>query len=98
YVLAFAAAMGTTWVYILLTDTPDKQMYSGMAAFGDMILFLCLWGGASLPATSAGLFFLRDYRPIWVLFAAAAATIGATGFAAMVVLFSGYMPSDRSWL
>ena len=59
YLAAFLAAAGVVWLYVLATDTPDRDQYAGMAAFGDMLLFLGMFALASVPATATALWFLR---------------------------------------
>jgi hypothetical protein len=82
YVAAFVAAWLVVMVYILLTNTPARQASSGMAAFGDFLLFLGLFGVASIPSTIAALVFLRPYATFWRVLSVASLVIAATGIAA----------------
>jgi hypothetical protein len=53
-----------------------------MAEFGDGILFLAIFGVASVPATAAALFFLRPYRRFWWALSAASLAVAITGVVA----------------
>jgi hypothetical protein len=72
YVGAFVLAAGSVAIYAAWADSPDRQASSGMYAFGDSLLFLALFGLASVPPTVAGLFFLRPYHSFWRVLAIAA--------------------------
>jgi hypothetical protein len=63
YVGAFLAASAAVVVNDARMDPITQQ--SGMAAGGDMILWLGVFALASVPATGAGLFFLRPYQKFW---------------------------------
>lgn len=62
YIAAIVVASTVVYIYVLATDSPDRQASSGMYAFGDSLLFLAVLGVASLPATGAALVFLRGCR------------------------------------
>ena len=101
YVGAFLAALGIVALYVASTSGPDRQTYGGMFAFGDSLLFLGVFGLAAVPATGAGLFFLRPYLPFWRSLAVAAVAIAATGVAALYVFVAargaGAGPALHSW-
>src|SRR4029450_7476292 len=65
YIAAVLVASLSTWVYIKLTDTPERELSAGMYGFGDSMVFLAVFGLAAVPAASLALFFLRQNR--WFL-------------------------------
>lgn len=67
----------------------EREASSGMAAFGDAVLFLGVFGLASIPATGAALFFLRDAVRFWRIAVAISLAIAATGIAAVVGYLAG---------
>jgi len=85
YVLAVLVAYVVVGIYIAHTNTPDRDTSSGMYAFGDGMLFLGVLGVASIPATAAGLFFLRSNPGFWRGLTLAAIPVVATGVIACVI-------------
>ena len=85
YVAAFLVAATGVAINVAWTAGPDRQASSGMAAFGDSLLFLALFGLAAVLPTAAGLFFLRPYHLFWQVLAIAAVVIAATGLASLGV-------------
>jgi len=84
YVGAVVAATAVVAVHVAMTSK-DRQGSDGMYAFGDTLFFLAAFGLASIPATGAGLFFLRPYLAFWRRFATAALVIAATALVALIV-------------
>jgi len=101
YVAAFLAALGIVALYVASTAGPDRQASSGMYAFGDSLLFLAVFGLAAVPATGAGLFFLRPHLAFWRVLAVAAVAIAVTGLAALGVCVAARAadagPALHSW-
>jgi hypothetical protein len=63
YVAACLLASGVVYVYQLLTDNAVAQASSGMYAFGDLLLFLGVFGVLALFPTGLALYFLfRAFR------------------------------------
>jgi len=62
YVLACLAAGSVVYVYELLTQNAAAQASSGMYAFGDLILFIGVFGILALFPTGLGLYFLLRFR------------------------------------
>lgn len=63
YVGACLFAGGVVYVYQLLTDNAVSQASSGMYAFGDLMLFLGIFGMLALLPTGLALYFLiRSFR------------------------------------
>jgi hypothetical protein len=82
YVAALLLAIGVVSLYIDRTDGPDRDLYSGMYAFGDALLFLMVFGVASIVPTLLMIWFLAQSRKFWVglsflALGAAAATLAA---------------------
>ena len=89
YLAALLLAGGAVAVNVAWTSGPDRQASSGMFAFGDSLLFLAAFGAASVPATVAGLVFLRPQHAFWRVLAAVAVVIAATGVAALAACLAG---------
>lgn len=85
YAVALVAASVVLSLYVAATDGPDRQASGGMYAFGDSILFLGVFGLASIPATAAALFFLRPYRLFWRFASIGVLAVAATGVASLAV-------------
>jgi hypothetical protein len=63
YVGACLLASGAVYMYQLLTDNAATQTSSGMYAFGDLLLFLGIFGMLALLPTGLALYFLiRSFR------------------------------------
>ena len=58
YVLACLAAGAAVYVNGLFTQDPAAQASAGMYAFGDLILFIGLFGFLALFPTGLGIYFL----------------------------------------
>jgi hypothetical protein len=84
YLLALVIAWVVVTMYVAATSGPDRQTYGAMFDFGDSILFLGVFALASLPATGAGLFFLRRYQVFWRVLAVAAVVSAVTGIVVLV--------------
>jgi len=84
YVVAFLVASAVVAVYVAATSGPDRQTYAAMYDFGDSLLFLGVFGVAAVPATSAGLFFLRPCRSFWLVLSVVALGLALTGVAACI--------------
>jgi hypothetical protein len=89
YVVAVAVAFAVVSVYVAATSGPDRQTYAAMYDFGDMLLWLAMFGVAALPATGAALFFLRPYSLFWRASSTGALVMAAT---AVVTLFACLAP------
>ena len=58
YVAACIAASGIVYIYGLFTQDPAAQASSGMYAFGDLLLFIAVFGILALFPTGLALYFL----------------------------------------
>jgi len=82
YVGALAVAWAVVAIYIARTSGPDRDTYAAMFEFGDSLLFLAVFGIASIPATAAWLYFLRPYRTFWRVLSVASLAVATTAAAA----------------
>ena len=99
YVAALLAACAAEVVRQIQTSGPDVQASAGMAAFGDVALFLAVFGGLSLIPTALALWFLRPYRKFWIAFSLLSLAVAAMGPVAtwMVVLDPAQQPRGWFW-
>ena len=88
YVIALLVAMAVVAMHIYLTDSPDRDLYSGMYAFGDSLLFLAVLTLASIPATGAALYFLRPYRAFWIAVSVVSLAYATTAIPAVIDHFT----------
>ncbi len=58
YVAACLIASGVVYVWGLFTQSPAAQASSGMYAFGDLLLFIGIFGVAALIPTGLAVYFL----------------------------------------
>jgi hypothetical protein len=64
YVLAFLMASAAVALKAALTRESDAQASGGMAAFGDLVLFVAVFGAAALAPTGAAFFFLLSKKKV----------------------------------
>ena len=81
YALAILGAVAAVLVRRAFITDPD-QASSGMYAFGETLLFCGAFGFLALAPTAFALFFLRHYRPLWVVGSNAALVVAIVGIAA----------------
>src|SRR5215831_15644399 len=89
YVAAVLVAYGVLAIYTAATSGPDRQTYGGMYAFGDGLLFLAVFGAAAVPATGAGLYFMRPHRTFWLVLRVLALAVAGTAVAAVLAFVAG---------
>lgn len=58
YLLSFLTAWAAVTIHEALADSASSQASSGMSAFGDLVLFVAVFGVAAMVPTSAGLYFI----------------------------------------
>jgi len=92
YVLSFLVASGVVAAHIALTSGPYAQASGGMYAFGDLVLFVGVFGIGAIPTTGIGLYFLRPYLAFWRGLSLAAGAIAATNVVAVAVYFASRRP------
>ncbi len=102
YVIAFSATVAILAIYVTLTGGPDRRNYGAMYAFGDSLLFLGVFGVATVPPTGAALYFLRPCRPFWLVLSIGALLSTLTGIAALIEFITARTPNPHagvdSWL
>ena len=96
YAAALLIALVVIRIYIAATGGPDRITYGAMYAFGDSLLFLAVFGVASVLPTGAALYFLRPYRAFWIVLSILALVLAITGIAALAVFFSARAAGTRS--
>jgi hypothetical protein len=85
YLGAFLAA-GLTFAFCQARAQENPAVYnSGMAAGGDGILVLAVFGAISLIPTALALYFLRSHEKFWSVFSIFSLALAATGPLAEVV-------------
>lgn len=89
YVGAFLVASVAVALRVAATSGPDAQASSGMYAFGDAYLFIAVFGLLALVPTGAALYFLRPYRPVWIVLSALGLCVAVTGVAAAALFAVG---------
>jgi hypothetical protein len=89
YIAAALVASAAVAIRIASTSDPDAQASSGMHAFGDLLLFVAVFGVAALVPTGAALVFLRPYRRFWTGLAIVGLGVAITGLAAVVLFAVG---------
>ncbi len=92
YVAAAALAAGVTAADVAATDTPERQASSGMAAFGDGLLFLAAFSLAAAVPTAGALFLLRGVPRFWGALRVLVPALAATGLAALLVYWADRAP------
>ena len=97
YVVAFGIATLVLSIYVAATSGPDRVTSSGMYAFGDSLVFLAVLGVAAVPATGAGLFFLRSRRTFWLVLSAGAVVVACTALVALVLAVGPTSLRMQTW-
>jgi hypothetical protein len=85
YIAAILLAAVIVAIHMAFMSGPDAQAASGMYAFGDMLLFLGVFGIAALVPTGIALFFLRPYRAFWSILSGLGIIIALTSIVAAVL-------------
>jgi hypothetical protein len=62
YLLAFLMASGAVALHAALTSESGAQDSGGMSAFGDLVLFVAVFGAVALVPTGAAFFFLLSKK------------------------------------
>ena len=80
YTAAFLLASAALAIRVAMTTGPVAQASSGMYAFGDVLLFVAVFGVSALVPTGAALFFLRPYRLFWTVLSTFGGLVFRIGF------------------
>lgn len=62
YLLAFIMAFAAVALHAALAGEAGAQASGGMSAFGDLVLFVAVFGAVALVPTGAGLYFLLSKK------------------------------------
>jgi hypothetical protein len=98
YVLAVAIAALVVRLYVAATSGVDRQLYAGMSAFGDSLVFLAALGVAAVPTTGAALYFLRSRRAFWVVLSAVSVIVACTAIVSVALLVGSTAVAARTAL
>ena len=85
YATAFLFALFVVFLYMNATSGPDRQASAGMYDFGDMLLFLAIFGTVSTIPTALMLIFLRRNQIFWIMSSVIALSIASTGITAIAL-------------
>jgi hypothetical protein len=98
--MALLAACAAVYYRLLHTQGPEAQASAGMYAFGDLIIFVAVFGGLALFPTGLALYFLRPFKKFWTVLSTASLALAATApVAALVMLLAlSQQPNDESAL
>ena len=92
----YAGALLVTWavfyIYVLMRKDTG-QASGGMQAFGDLLLFVGLFGLLALIPTALALYFLRPFERFWSAFSIASLALAATG--PVAALLMGRVPQSH---
>jgi len=92
YVAALAVSLAVYHIYVLLRRaTPDS---GGMQGFGDLVLFLGVFGFSALIPTVLALYFLRPFPRFWTVFPNASLLVAVLGLVAALMMGK---PPQSSW-
>jgi len=98
YIAAFLIASAAMWLCMLHTQGPQVQASDGMSDFGDLFLFLYVFGIAALFPTGLALYFFRPARAFWAVLSIVCLTIAVTGlFSAIVIALASSQPYQSFW-
>lgn len=64
YLIAFVMAAAAVALHAALTSQSAAQASAGMAAFGDLVLFVAVFGAVALAPTGAAIFFLFSKKKV----------------------------------
>jgi hypothetical protein len=99
YLIAFLTASAAVYFRILFTQGPDADASAGMYAFGDSMLFLCVFAVVAFFPTLLALYWLRPFPRFWMALSLAASAWAITGpvAAAMILLASAERSAESLW-
>ena len=81
YFAAFMLALGVVWIYIERTASPEREASAGMYGFGDLLLFIAVFGMVSAVPTMVTLVLLRRSRAFWIVISIVALALASTSIA-----------------
>ena len=94
YVAAFLVADAALYLRELRMPAEAKTSV-GMYAWGDLILFVEVFGVSATVPTALALHFVRPFRKLWLVFSIGCLTLAVTGLvAAAVVIWAHSLRTD----
>lgn len=96
YAAALLFACAAFYLRQLSQDATD-QASSGMSAFGDLLLFVGLFGFLALIPTGLALYFLRPFAPFWTVAGYVSVVLAATAIWAELTVAWVSDPPSPSW-
>jgi hypothetical protein len=97
YAVALLIASAAVAVRLAFTQGPEAQASSGMYAFGDVIVFVGIFGVCALLPTGTALLFLRSCDSFWKVISILGVATASTGIAATLVYAVGRHANSGSW-
>ncbi len=98
YAAALLVASAAVYVNQLHIQDAWAHASSGMYAFGDLLLFIAVFGVAALFPTGLALYFLRPFEKFWTVLSVASFAVAMTGLcAALVIVLSSAQSSESLW-
>jgi hypothetical protein len=99
--LGLVVAMVIAWFAVAIehrmNPLPPEEASGGMAAFGDLVLYLAVFGVTALVPLALGLYWLRAVARFWSALTWGAGPFALTGLAALVaIIWVGHTTS--SWI
>lgn len=85
FVLALVVAAAAVWLHTALSSLPPEEASGGMAAFGDLVLFIGVFCIFAVMPTLRLLKLLQGCRAFWWVWGCVAALVSATGAVAGLV-------------
>jgi len=98
FALACLAASVAVQLRLLNTQSPEAQASAGMYAFGDLLLFLRVFGVLVLFPTGLALYFLRPVEKFWVVLSIGFLAIAITGLCSAPTMGLGFSQPAQSIL
>jgi hypothetical protein len=97
YVIAAATAAAAVACHMFILGDSSNSANGGMAAFGDSLLFLAVFGVVAVPPTGAAFFFLRPYPAFWQGFSGVALIFAVTSLAAFIAFALDRHSTAAGW-
>jgi hypothetical protein len=98
YAASWFVASAAVYVRLLHTQDAEAQASAGMHAFGDLLLFVFVFGVVALFPTGLALYYLRPHAKFWTVFSVGSLAFSLTGLcAALVIALASTQPSQSLW-
>jgi hypothetical protein len=97
YAVASFVASAAVSVRLLHPQHAQAQASAGMLAFGDLLLFVFVFGAVALFLTGLALYFLRPLGKFWTVFSGGSLALAGTGLGAALVIAQASTPPANSF-